>query len=61
MLSLLHKPDDDQSYKHGLVKASEKLAKVLSEADIRALVDSLTQRNAANMYVYLCSLLVPAS
>lgn len=51
MLSVLHKPNNDQNYKHDLVKASEKLAKVSSEADIRALVDGLTQRNAANMYV----------
>ncbi|XP_031381599.1 chromatin assembly factor 1 subunit FAS1 isoform X1 [Punica granatum] len=48
VLSALQKPDIDQNYKTDLVKASEKLAKALAEADIRALVDRLTERNVAN-------------
>lgn len=58
MLSALHKPESGQNYKYDLVKAMEKLAKALSEADIRALVDRLTQINVASMYVYLPTFLV---
>ncbi|KAK4796326.1 hypothetical protein SAY86_028652 [Trapa natans] len=49
MLSVLRKLEGDQTYTHDSMNASENLVKTLSESDIRALVDSLTQRNVARM------------
>ncbi|GMI84535.1 FASCIATA 1, NUCLEOSOME/CHROMATIN ASSEMBLY FACTOR GROUP B, FUGU 2 [Hibiscus trionum] len=49
MLTLLQKPENDDSYKHDFGKASEKLAKVLSEADIRLLMSNMLQKTGAEM------------
>ncbi|KAE8679778.1 Chromatin assembly factor 1 subunit FAS1 [Hibiscus syriacus] len=49
MLSLLQKQENDNSYKRDFVKASEKLAKVLSEVDIRLLMSNMLQKTGAEM------------
>ncbi|KAL4325319.1 hypothetical protein GQ457_11G005640 [Hibiscus cannabinus] len=49
MITLLQKPENDHSYKHNFVKASEKLAKVLNEADIHLLMSSMLQKTGAEM------------
>ncbi|KAJ8753052.1 hypothetical protein K2173_011820 [Erythroxylum novogranatense] len=49
MISALEKSEDEQNYRSNLKKALEKLGKVLSEADIRLLVDSMLQKNGAEM------------
>ncbi|XP_015572224.1 chromatin assembly factor 1 subunit FAS1 isoform X2 [Ricinus communis] len=49
MLAALQKSESDQSHKFDLMKASEKLSKVLQEADIRLLVDTLLQKNGAEL------------
>ncbi|KAK8994857.1 hypothetical protein V6N11_045926 [Hibiscus sabdariffa] len=49
MLALLQKAENGKSYKHDFVKASEKLAKVLSEADIRLLMSNMLQKTGAEM------------
>ncbi|KAL4339414.1 hypothetical protein GQ457_08G014350 [Hibiscus cannabinus] len=49
MLTLLQKPEDGKSYKHDFMKASEKLAKVLSEVDIRLLMSNMLQKTDAEM------------
>ena len=51
MINALEKPESDQNYKYDLIKASEKLAKVLNEADIRLLIESMVQKDGADMYV----------
>ncbi|KAI4342863.1 hypothetical protein MLD38_027430 [Melastoma candidum] len=45
MLQLLQRSENDPDYRSGLVKAFEKLEKVLNEADIRILIDGLLQNN----------------
>ncbi|KAL9248293.1 hypothetical protein vseg_021632 [Gypsophila vaccaria] len=47
VITSLRKSEDDQSF--NLAKAEEKLGKVLSEADIRLLVESLAQKNDSEM------------
>ncbi|KAK8546550.1 hypothetical protein V6N13_067759 [Hibiscus sabdariffa] len=49
MLTLLQKPENGKSYKHDFMKASEKLAKVLSEVDIRVLMSNMLQKTDAEM------------
>lgn len=49
MISALQMSENHQNHKHDLTKASERLGKVLSEADIRLLVQSMEQKNGANM------------
>ncbi|KAK8532231.1 hypothetical protein V6N12_053677 [Hibiscus sabdariffa] len=49
MITLLQKPENDHSYKHNFVKASEKLAKVLNEADIHLLMSIMLQKTGAEM------------
>ncbi|KAL5783773.1 hypothetical protein ACOSP7_008802 [Xanthoceras sorbifolium] len=49
MLTALQKAESDSNFTHDLVKASEKLGKVLSEADIRVLMDSLLKKNGTEM------------
>ncbi|XVF30240.1 hypothetical protein REPUB_Repub16aG0040000 [Reevesia pubescens] len=49
MITLLQKSENDQNYKHDFVKASEKLVKVLSEADIRLLMHNMSQKSGAEM------------
>lgn len=44
-------PKSDPNYKLDLKKASEKLGKALNEAQVRSLVESLLQKNDADMYV----------
>lgn len=53
MINALEKPENDQNYKYDLTKASEKLAKVLNEAEIRLLMESMVQKDGAEMYVLL--------
>ena len=53
MINVLEKPESDQNYKYDLTKASEKFAKVLNEADIRLLMESMVQKDGAKMYVLL--------
>lgn len=51
MITALQKQETDQNYESDLIKSSEKLGKVLTEADIRLLIDGLLQKNGAEMYV----------
>lgn len=51
MITALQKSESDQNYKSDLIKASEKLRKALTEANIRLLADSMLQKNVAEMYV----------
>lgn len=44
-------PKSDPNYKLDMKKASEKLGKALNEAQVRSLVESLLQKNDADMYV----------
>uniref|UniRef100_A0A7N0TBS5 Chromatin assembly factor 1 subunit FAS1 n=1 Tax=Kalanchoe fedtschenkoi TaxID=63787 RepID=A0A7N0TBS5_KALFE len=48
-LSVLRNPESDSISKSYLMKRSEKLCKVLNEADIRLLVDSMIQKNDAEL------------
>lgn len=52
MIMALQKSESDEIYKHGLMKASEKLDKVFCESQIRSLVNGLSQKNGANLYVF---------
>lgn len=52
MLNALQKSEGDPNFIHDLMKASEKLGKVLSEANIRVLMDSMLKKNSADMYVF---------
>ncbi|XP_074332597.1 chromatin assembly factor 1 subunit FAS1-like isoform X2 [Apium graveolens] len=45
MIAALEKPESDQSCRQLLMKASERLDRVLSETDIRLLVGSMIQKN----------------
>lgn len=49
LLTALEKLDSDQNCTQEQMKASEKLGKVLNEADIRLLVASMEQKNGAEM------------
>lgn len=49
MVSALEKSKSDEHYKSDLIKSSEKLGKVLTEADIRLLEDSMLQKNGIAM------------
>ncbi|XP_017977661.1 PREDICTED: chromatin assembly factor 1 subunit FAS1 isoform X1 [Theobroma cacao] len=49
MITLLQKWENDQNYKHDFMKASEKLVKVLSEAEIRLLMCNMLQKSGAEM------------
>ncbi|WCJ38906.1 Chromatin assembly factor 1 subunit FAS1 [Euphorbia peplus] len=49
VITAFQKSEGDQSYKVDLMKASEKLCKVLGEVEIRSLVDSMKQKNGAEM------------
>ncbi|PPS13746.1 hypothetical protein GOBAR_AA06830 [Gossypium barbadense] len=54
MITLLEKWEDNQKYKHGFVKASEKLFKVLNEADIRFLMRNMSQQSGAEIKSFIC-------
>lgn len=56
MAMALQKPESDQNYIHDLMKASEQLDKALCEAKIRSLMDRLSVKNGADMYVYSVSM-----
>ncbi|KAK3007227.1 hypothetical protein RJ639_016169 [Escallonia herrerae] len=49
MITALEKSENDQDCKQEQMKASARLGKVLSEADIRLLVESMVQKNNADM------------
>ncbi|KAJ6982831.1 chromatin assembly factor 1 subunit FAS1-like [Populus alba x Populus x berolinensis] len=49
MIIALQKQETDQNYESDLIKSSEKLGKVLTEADIRLLIDGLLQKNGAEI------------
>ncbi|KAJ1409293.1 hypothetical protein SESBI_22803 [Sesbania bispinosa] len=49
MISSLKKPESEQNYNHGLIRASTKPCKTYSEANIRLLVDGLLEKNIADM------------
>nr|QKZ93426.1 FAS1 [Vuralia turcica] len=49
MIASLEKLESDQNYNHFLIKASAKLGKANTEADIRLLVDGLLQKNIQQM------------
>lgn len=50
MIAALEKSQSKQNYQE-LMKASEKLGKILNETDIRALVDNMEQNFGAEVYV----------
>ncbi|XP_043705396.1 chromatin assembly factor 1 subunit FAS1-like [Telopea speciosissima] len=49
MISSLQMPKSCQNYRTDLVKASEKIGKVLNQADIRLLVENMVQKNGTDM------------
>lgn len=49
MITALQKSESHQNYKDDLTKASERLHKISSEADIRLLVQNMEQKNGAHM------------
>ncbi|XP_057475666.1 chromatin assembly factor 1 subunit FAS1-like isoform X2 [Actinidia eriantha] len=49
MISALQKSETDQNLGQDLAKASQRLAKVLNEADIRLLVRSMEEKSSPNM------------
>lgn len=51
MIATLQKSESDQSCRQLLMKASERLGKVLSETDIRLFVDSMVHKNKVDRYV----------
>lgn len=51
MIAALEKSQSKQNYQE-LMKASEKLGKILNETDIRALVDNMEQNFGAEVYVF---------
>lgn len=51
LLTALEKLGTDQNCSQERMTASEKLGKVLNEADIRLLVASMEQKNGAEVYV----------
>lgn len=55
MLLTLSKLENHHNYEFDLRKASEKLGKAFSEAEIRSFVENLLQKSDAEMYVtYYC-------
>lgn len=54
MIAALEKSQSKQSHQE-LMKASEKLGKILNETDIRVLVDNMEQNFGAEVYVsFIC-------
>ena len=51
MIASLKKLESEPNYNQGLLKASTKLGKASTEADIRLLVDGLLQKNSEDMYI----------
>lgn len=51
MITALEKSEGHQSYREDLIRASDKLSKVLTEADVRLLMETMSQKNAAEVYV----------
>lgn len=49
MITALQKSESGPNFINDLMKASEKLGKVLSEASMRVLVDSMLKKNGAEM------------
>ncbi|KAL0452245.1 UNVERIFIED_CONTAM: Chromatin assembly factor 1 subunit FAS1 [Sesamum latifolium] len=49
MIKALEKSENHPNYPQELMKASEKLSKVLHEADIRLLMENMSQKNGAEM------------
>lgn len=49
MITALQKSESDPNFINDLMKSSEKLGKVLSEANIRVLVDSMLKKNGADI------------
>lgn len=49
MISALEKSEDHTTYLQELAKASEKLGRILNEADIRLLMENMSQKNSAEM------------
>ncbi|KAE9617704.1 hypothetical protein Lal_00018595 [Lupinus albus] len=49
MIASLERLESEQNYNNFLIKASTKLGKACTEADIRLLVDGLLQKNSQNM------------
>ncbi|XAR69769.1 hypothetical protein NMG60_11001487 [Bertholletia excelsa] len=47
MINALQEPENNQDHRFDIAKASERLGKVLGEADIRLLVKSMEQKNGA--------------
>lgn len=56
MISALQMPESNQIYRTDLVKAMEKLGKVLKELEIRSLVEHMVQKNSDDMYVLVVTL-----
>lgn len=52
MINALEKSENHPNCLRELMKASEKLSKVLNEADIRLLMENLSHKNGAQMYVF---------
>lgn len=53
MIASLTKLESEPNYNQELVKASKKLSKAYTEADIRLLVEGLLQKNSEDMYITL--------
>ncbi|CAI9759280.1 unnamed protein product [Fraxinus pennsylvanica] len=49
MITALEKSEGHQSYRQDLIKAADKLSKVLTEADVRLLMETMSQKNAAQV------------
>lgn len=49
VISSLQKPEDHPTYKTDMTKAAEKLTKVLAEADIQLLMQTLNQKNDSEL------------
>ncbi|XP_022893059.1 chromatin assembly factor 1 subunit FAS1-like isoform X1 [Olea europaea var. sylvestris] len=49
MITALEKSEVHQSYREDLIRASDKLSKVLTEADVRLLMETMSQKNAAEV------------
>lgn len=58
MISALEKSEDHTTYLQELAKASEKLGRILNEADIRLLLENMSQKNSAEMYAFCFALSV---
>lgn len=55
MTASLRKIENELNYNQDLKKASTKLSKAYTEADIRVLVEGLLQKNSEDMYITLDS------